>query len=221
MPAEFTDEYLDELLGFTGNYRVDAGKASPHAGIRFPEGSKKIAFEIYVEFEGNYTQTREAIKRRKALGGRVPSMAALRTWATQDQWEVLRTMYNDGLREFLNASQDPTIKDAIKDDGTFFQILLKMRSSLVGEMIKPKSKLWPTKPTDALALLKHLEGSIDVYKMRVDSGGTDNLKTKSDDPSNPNNVLSFVKEKQAREGNDSPVTRSDLALDILKAERQM
>ncbi len=217
MLQEFDDEYLDELLGFTGNFRVDAGKASPHAGIRFPEGSKKIAFEIYVEFEGNYTRTREAIKRRKALGGRVPSMAALRTWATQDQWEVLRTMYNDGLRDFLNASKDPTIKDAISNDGTFFEILLKMRASLIGEMIKPKSKLWPTKPTDALALLKHLEGSLDVYKNRIGAGTVPSSSNNS--PEKPDNVLEFVKEKQEREGNDAPITRSDLALDMLRADR--
>lgn len=217
MQQEFNDEYLDELLGFTGNYRVDAGKASPYGGIRFPEGSKRIAFEIWVEFDGNYTQTREAIKRRKALGGRVPSMAALRTWATQDQWEVLKTMYNDGLRDFLNASKDPAIKDAIKNDATFFEIILKMRSSLVGEMFKTKSKLWPTKPTDALALLKYLDGTIDSYKGRANPN-SDN--TNHNGGAQPENVMSFLKEKEKRDGAETPLTHSDLAMEMLQSQHQ-
>lgn len=216
---EFTDEYLDRLLGFTGDYRVDAGKASPHAGIRFPEGSKKIVFEIWVEMDGNVTATREAIKRRKLLGGRVPSMAAIRQWAANDQWEVLKTMYNDGLRDFLEASKDPSIRDAIKSDATFFEILLKMRSSLIAEMIKPKSKLWPNKPNDALALVRQLELMVDTYRQRAARSVSAGNGGPEANGGEVDNVLDYLKEVEKRRGGETPLTSSDLAMDILKSSR--
>lgn len=222
---EFDDLYLDELVGFARPAReksthkdnnVRAAQEAPMTGVHFPEGSKRIAFEVWVNCDGNFAKTIITLKKTKILGGRAPSPRTIRIWAQQGRWDVLKDMLNDGLRDFLDGTKDPNIKDAIKNDATYFAVMLKMRSSIMGEMLSPRSGLWPKRPNEALSLMKYLGDELEVYKKRA--GVKTNEKGEIVPEENPDNVLNFLKEKERRDGN-APLTESDLAMEILRDER--
>lgn len=141
----------------------------PWTGIRFPEGSQKIAFMAYVHNDGNIRATLRELKKTKAIpGGRVPSARTLTVWSQDNHWYVLKNMVDDGLMDLLESQDDPDVRAAIKDDSTLFKFLLGLRSEVYVQLSTRKSPLMPRNTRDAVTLLTHIQNSMEKVQDRVD-----------------------------------------------------
>lgn len=151
------------------DYRIHMSKASTFSGVRFPDGSKRIVFNIWCEMGGNFAATRRRLKKEKLLdGGRVPSNRTIQKWAEENQWETLRSMVDDGILEYLEAQDDPDIQEAIRTDAAVFKVLEKMRSQLYVGLLAKKSPLFPKNNRDAVNTLKYVEEGITRFQERFD-----------------------------------------------------
>ena len=147
---------------------VAASRRSKWAGMKFPEGTKRIVFNTWCELNGNYAATRRKIKRDGLLAdGRAPSLRTLRKWVQDNHWDVLRLMVDDGIVDYLESQDDPDIRSAIRDEATFFKILEKLRSGIYMRIMEKNSELFPENATQAVTLLKHLAEQMGGLQARM------------------------------------------------------
>lgn len=135
--------------------------------VRFPDGSRRIAFNAYVHCNGSLRATRRYLEKTKSLaGGRVPSLKTLTIWSRDDMWESLRHMVDDGLIDLLEAQEDPDIKEAIRDDTAFFKVLIGLRSAILVSMMAKNSPLMPRNASDAVKVLGMISNQTESIRAR-------------------------------------------------------
>jgi hypothetical protein len=151
------------------NFRIEQSLDSPHTGVRFPEGSRRVAFEIFCETGGNYSQTRRLIAKRKALGSdsRAPSIRTLRLWAERQHWDVLRQMVDEGIYDILTAENDPDIQNAIRDEAGLFKFLSNLQSRLYVNLVERNSPLMPRNNRDFVNTMKYINDALEPLSLRM------------------------------------------------------
>lgn len=203
--------------------KIALSKSSPFSGVQFPEGSKRVAFTAYCDAGGNIRATRRAIQD---AGERAPSVKTLTHWAEENSWEVLRMMVDDGILEYLDAQDDPDIKEAIKDDAGLFKFLIRLRSTLYAKLSAKQSVLMPQNTSDLVKLLKHVSDVIDPIKSRMEEAENrrgisipvgDEGEGDSETVQVPLNVMSIARRLEEK---GEPVTESNMAREILSLKEQ-
>ena len=166
------------------------------AGVKFPEGSKRIVFNVWCEQNGNFSATRRKLKKDGLLeAGRVPSLRTIRKWALDNHWDVMRLMIDDGVLDFLEAQEDPDIRAAIRDEGTFFKILEKLRSSIYMRIMEKNSELFPQNATQAVTVLKHVGEAMGDMRGRLDSARERKDQRNGGMPDNITDIASHMAER--------------------------
>lgn len=171
---------------------------SKWAGVPFPQGTKRRVFEIYAECNGNINKTRKKIKDEKILpDGRVPNLLTIQKWAVDGHWKVLKDVVNDGILNVLEMDDDPDIKDVIRDDVALTKFLLRMRSGIYAKMSEKDSPLQPKDSREALAVLKHIDETINPYRDRLRDAQDrrEGASTSEEVPDNVRSVASYLVEK--------------------------
>ena len=197
--------------------RIKASRNQPWNGIPFPEGSKRIVFDIYREHGGSIMGTQRYIKTHKPLENkRVPSRKTLKKWAEENHWETLRQMVDDGIYEMMDNMDDPLIQEAIKTDAALMRFLEKIRSQVIVHFMDKNSPLQPQNNRDALNTLKFVTESMDRFGDRMNDAqkraarnGT-GTRVDEDDPK----VIDLVK-RMADKG-EVP-TNEELAREAIRA----
>ncbi len=207
--------------------KVELSQSSPFSGMKFPEGSRRVAFMAYCDSSGNMRATRRALLD---AGQRAPSIKTLNHWADENSWATLRLMVDDGILEYLDAEEDPDIKDAIKEEAGLFKFLIRLRSTLYAQLSAKESLLMPANTNDLVRLLKHIEDvSVPMQKRiqdavdRVAGKGivlTGDTSLPGDHQTIltlPDNVQSIAKILRDR---GEPVTESNIAREFLTIKEQ-
>lgn len=204
--------------------KVELSKRSPFSGVAFPEGFRRMAFIAYVERQGNIRGTRRALKD---MGERVPSVKTLTGWATEDDWEVLRSMVDDGILDYLDAQDDPDIRDAIKDDAGLFKLLFRLRSTVYAQLSSKDSVLMPRNASDFVKVANHINTAIGGIQARMDeargrkpAGSVVPSATVDDSQEQeavPDNVISLA--QVLKERGDAP-TESNIAREMLRIKEE-
>ncbi len=207
------------------NSKVELSKRSPFSGVAFPEGFRRTAFIAFVEQQGNVRGTRRALKD---MGERVPSVKTLTGWASEDNWEVLRNMVDDGILDYLDAQGDPDIMDAIKDDAGLFKLLWRLRSTLYAQLSSKDSVLMPRNSSDFVKITNHINTVVGGIQARMDeaagrkppsrsSSSSESVASDSSPEVFPDNVVSLA--QALKERGEAP-TQSNIAREILKRKEE-
>ncbi len=207
------------------NSKVELSKRSPFSGVAFPEGFRRMAFLAYVEQQGNVRGTRKALKD---MGERVPSVKTLTSWAADNNWEVLRSMVDDGILDYLDAQDDPDIMDAIKTEAGMFKLLMRLRSTLYARLGEKDSVLMPRNPADFVRVANHINTVVGGIQVRMDEAMGRKPSSSAipiSDPSTedssqdtvPGNVVDFA---QALKERGEPPTQSNIAREMLKRKEE-
>ncbi len=195
--------------------RIETSRNSNFTGIKFPEGSRKIAFESYCRNNGNFSATRREIKTLDLLGDRVPSLRVLRTWAVDDHWDVIKDMVDEGLVDLLKFKEDPDLQKAIEGDETYFLVLMKIKSRVIGDMLRKNSTLMPKNSRDAVTVLKSITEELRFLEDRIASkGGTKPVGVSGDD-NGDEKIVDFVTAVKKKHP-DKVMSISELAREMVR-----